>query len=82
MPARPQASALPSPTARRILEVVYGVEGVVGARVWQAPGKVAVGVRGGRDTSPDELLARVQSAVVGLQDPDVRWEFGWLDDGE
>jgi hypothetical protein len=58
--------------------VVYGVEGVVAARVWQSPGKVEVGVIGGAGTSPVELLRRVESAVVGLRQPGITWDFGWL----
>jgi hypothetical protein len=66
------------PGIKRILEVVYTVEGVVAARVWQSPGKVAVGVFGRAGASPAELLRRVESAVIGLRDPDTTWDFGWL----
>ena len=66
------------PAVRRVLEVVYKVEGVVAARVWQTPGKVAVGVRGGVGTSPNDLLRRVEAAVVGLREPGITWDFGWL----
>jgi hypothetical protein len=62
---------------RRILEVVYTVEGVVAARVWHTPKKVAVGVRGASG-SPADLLRRVELAVMGLREPDVTWDFGWL----
>ncbi|HEY3818105.1 MAG TPA: hypothetical protein VGL81_13090 [Polyangiaceae bacterium] len=64
---------------RRALELVYGVEGVVAARVWQTPGCVAVGVRGGAMTAPTDLLRRVESAVAGLRQPDEAWDFGILD---
>jgi len=67
-----------SPRVRRILEVVYQVDGVVAARIWQTPGKVAVGVRGGSSASPADLLRRVESAVIGLREPGVTWDFGWL----
>lgn len=70
-------TAVPA-TVRRILEVVYSVEGVIAARVWQQPGTIAVGVRGGAGTTPGDLLHRVESAVVGLREPGVSWEFGWL----
>ena len=63
---------------RRILEVVYGVEGVVAARVWQSPNRVEIGVMGGAGTSPVDLLRRVEVAVVGLRQPGVTWDFGWL----
>jgi len=71
------SQAIPA-AVRRILEVVYTVEGVVAARVWQEPGKIAVGVRGGGGTTPTDLLRRVEAAVVGLREPGVSWEFGSL----
>ncbi len=71
--------ALP-PRLRRTLELVYAVEGVVAARVWQWPGRIAVGVRGGSTTVPSSLLHRVQVAVAGLREPGETWEFGIMDD--
>jgi hypothetical protein len=68
------------PRLRRTLELVYGVEGVVAARVWHLPGRVAIGVRGGWGTTPPDLLRRVESAVAGLREPDETWDFGILDD--
>ena len=68
------------PRLRRTLELVYGVEGVVAARVWQAPGRIAVGVRGGAATAPTDLLRRVESAVAGVREPGEAWDFGILDD--
>jgi hypothetical protein len=68
------------PRLRRTLELVYGVEGVVAARVWQLPGRVAIGVRGSQTTTPHELLRRVESAVAGLREPDESWDFGILED--
>jgi hypothetical protein len=69
------------PRLRRTLELVYGVEGVVAARVWQWPGRVAVGVRGGATTVPAELIRRVEDAVSGLREPDETWDFGILEEG-
>jgi len=63
-----------------MLELVYGVEGVVAARVWQVPGRIAIGVRGGHATAPHELLSRVESAVAGLRPPDESWDFGILEE--
>jgi hypothetical protein len=74
-----QAGCLP-PKVRRALELAYAVEGVVAAKVWQWPGRMAVGVRGCSAASPTELLRRVESAVSGLRDPGESWEFGILDD--
>ncbi len=68
------------PRLRRTLELVYGVDGVVAARVWQAPGRIAVGVRGGIATTPADLLRRVESAVSGLREAGETWDFGILED--
>lgn len=73
-------SELP-PRLRRALDLVYSVEGVVAARVWQWSGRVAIGVRGGCATVPASLLRRVESAVAGLREPDETWDFGILEDG-
>lgn len=59
---------------------MYGVEGVVAARVWQWQGRVAVGVRGSSATVPQDLLRRVESAVSGLREPGESWEFGILEE--
>lgn len=79
-------SSLP-PKLRRTLEVVYAIDGVAGARVWEWPGTpgaptrvtVAVGIRPSPTASPTELLRRVEAAVAGLREPDEAWEFGILD---
>jgi hypothetical protein len=65
---------------KRALELVYSVEGVVSARLWHWPGRIAVGVRGGSSTSPMDLLHRVEIAVAGLRDADEAWDFGILED--
>jgi hypothetical protein len=70
----------PSPRLKRTLEVVYSVEGVVSARVWQWQGRVAVGVRGGTATSPADLIRRVELAVAGLRELGETWDFGILGD--
>jgi|HubBroStandDraft_1064217.scaffolds.fasta_scaffold15775_4 hypothetical protein len=76
---REPTSDLP-PRLRRTLELVYGVEGVVAARIWQWPGRIAVGVRGGMATAPSDLIRRVEAAVAGLRDPEEAWDFGILDE--
>ena len=67
---------------RRAVELAYGVEGVVGARIWQWPGRVAVGVRCRAHSSPTELLRRVESALDALREPGETWDFGILDDAD
>ena len=64
----------------RTLELVYGVEGVVAARIWQWSDRIAVGVRGGWATSPGTLIRHVENAVAGLREPGEVWEFGILED--
>jgi hypothetical protein len=70
------------PRLRRILELAYAVEGVVAARIWQWPGCVAIGIRGGGGASPSELLRRVEIAVAAVRDPAETWDYGILEDPE
>jgi hypothetical protein len=77
--AVPPSPELP-PRLRRTLELVYGVEGVIAARVWHSMGRVAIGVRGSPSTTPQQLLRRIESAVAGLREPDELWDFGILED--
>jgi hypothetical protein len=73
------------PRVRRTLELVYGVEGVVGARVWRwtenlgRDEKVAVAVRANGACSPNDVLRRVEAAVSSIREPGEVWEFGLLD---
>jgi hypothetical protein len=66
---------------RRILELVYAVEGVVSARVWQWPGRIAVGVRAAPSASHGEVLRRVEQAVFGIREQGEAWDFGLLEEG-
>jgi hypothetical protein len=68
------------PRARRILSVVYAVEGVATARVWIWSDKVAVGLRPTSAIGSDELFRRVSAAVAPLREMDETWEFGLLED--
>ncbi len=67
------------PRLRRALELAYGVEGVLAARVWQWGGRVAMGVRGAPASAPGALLSRVESAVSVLREQGESWDFGILD---
>jgi hypothetical protein len=75
-----------SPRMRRMLEIIYGVDGVAAARVWQWPTDggirktIAVAIRPAPRTSPQELLQRVEAAIAGLREPDEEWEFGLLEE--
>ncbi|CAN5637513.1 hypothetical protein BH09MYX1_BH09MYX1_51850 [soil metagenome] len=75
-----------SPRMRRILEIVYAVDGVHGARVWEWPDegktRVAVAVRPAHTTSIQDLLHRVEAAVAGLHEPGEAWDFGVLDSAD
>ena len=70
-----------SPRLKQTVETVFRVEGVTGVRVWLWPGKVAVGVQASPASSPQDLLRRVEAAVVGLREPGEIWEFGLLEAG-
>jgi len=68
-----------TPRLRRTIELVYGVEGVAVARVWQWGETIAVGVRVSPTSSPTEVLRRVEAAVSGVREPGEDWEFGLLE---
>ncbi|WP_394824327.1 hypothetical protein [Pendulispora albinea] len=68
------------PKLRRALELVYALEGVASARIWQWGDRIALGVRAGRAAAPAELLRRVEDAVSALREPGEVWDFGLLDD--
>jgi hypothetical protein len=63
---------------RRALELVYAVEGVIGARVWQWPGGVAVGVTVATAFPQADTLRRVEVAIAPIRSPDEVWDFGVL----
>jgi hypothetical protein len=69
-----------SPRMRRMLERIYDIDGVVAARVWQWPGRVAVGIQAGSATASGDLLKRVEIAVAGLREAGEVWDFGILQD--
>ena len=80
MSAPSEAAPRLSPRLRRILELVYGIEGVGEARVWEWEKGVAVGVRPTATTSASELLKRIESEVIVVREPGETWSFGILDD--
>jgi len=65
---------------RKAMALVYAVEGVVAARIWQWSGRVAVGVRPAPASNPGELLRQVEAAVAPLRESGESWEFGLLGD--
>lgn len=68
------------PRLRRILELVYSIEGVGEARVWEWDQSVAVGVRPTATTSASDLLKRIESQIVVVREPGETWTFGLLED--
>jgi hypothetical protein len=71
------------PRLRRALEIVYAVEGVAGARVWELDdGTVAIGVRPSPLATPLELVRRVDKALDSLREDGGQWEVGLLDEVE
>lgn len=65
---------------KRVLELVYAVDGVSGAKVWQWDGKIAIGVRPALPQATTDLVDRVRAAVEALREPGETWEFGVLED--
>ena len=76
----PDSPPLSSSRARRTLELVYEVEGVGAAKVWMWAGRAAVAVRGIGGITSQDLLRRVESAVIGMREAGEIWEFGVLQD--
>lgn len=71
------------PRLRRILEIVYAVEGVSGARVWELDdGSVAVAVRPSPFATPVELVRRVDKALDVVRNEGGPCEVGLLDEGD
>jgi hypothetical protein len=63
---------------RRIEEAILEVDGVIGVKVWELPGRVEIGVRiSPADTAPD-VLKRVQDHVEALRDGAEVWDVGVL----
>ncbi len=77
-PQAPVPPPLP-PRLRRALDLVYAVEGVVGVRIWQWEGAVAVGISVGWTFPPAQTLERVESAVAPVRHAEETWDFGLLD---
>lgn len=67
------------PRIRRTLELVYQVEGVLAAKVWAMPDRVAVGVKLGSGHGPTEVIARLEQVTLGLREPGETWDFGLLE---
>jgi hypothetical protein len=64
----------------RALEIAYAIEGVVAARVWEADGLIAVGVRPSASVNGEDVLRRVEEALRRLKDPGETWELGLMDE--
>jgi hypothetical protein len=77
--SEPDAIELP-PRLRRAMAAIYQVEGVTGARIWQWPGRIAVGLRVSFASSPSDVIERVKLAVEPLRAAEEGWEFGLLAD--
>ncbi len=77
-PVEPQRTELPA-RLRRALDLVYAVEGVVSARLWHWPGRVAVGISLATTAPHAETLRRVEHAVAPIRQADETWDFGLLE---
>jgi hypothetical protein len=63
---------------RRIEEAILEVDGVIGVRVWELPGRVEIGVRVSPADTPNDVLKRVHEHVEALRDGDEVWDVGVL----
>jgi len=72
------ADAVLSARLRRALELIYGVEGVIGAQIWEWPGRVAVGVTVASAFSSVDTLRRVEVAIAPVRHVGEAWDFGLL----
>jgi hypothetical protein len=63
---------------KKILERIYGVDGVAQARVWCWTNQVAIGVLGSGAEST--LVGRVTDACRGLEEEGETWTIGLLGD--
>jgi hypothetical protein len=78
LPGAPSTSDI-DPRVRRTLELVYQVEGVVAAKVWAMPDRVAVGVKLGNGHGAPDVIARIQVVTAALRAPGEAWDFGLLE---
>lgn len=67
------------PRLELALEIIYRIEGVAAAKIWQWEDHVAVAVRG-VGLVESQLLARVEASLVSLSEPNEIWEYGILAD--
>ncbi len=66
-----------TPRLEQALEIVYRIEGVSAARIWQWDNRVAIAVRGAGHVE-EQLLRRVEASLVSLVLPNETWEYGIL----
>lgn len=67
------------PRVAETLRRVFGVPGVVGAKVWSLPDRMYVGLRIGFGHGVDRVLDDVRRETLDLTEPGEVWEFGQLD---
>lgn len=78
LPGVPVTSDI-DPRVRRTLELVYQVEGVVAAKVWAMPDRVAVGVKLGNGHGVSDVMARIAAVTAALRVPGESWDFGLIE---
>lgn len=64
--------------SRRIEEAVLELDGVVGARIWELPDRVEVGIRVAPIDAAPDVLQRVRELIEAMREGDERWEVGLL----
>ena len=64
--------------ARRIEEAILELDGVVGVKVWELPGRVEIGVRVAPSDTPTDVLTRVSELTAAMREGEDLWEVGVL----
>lgn len=67
--------------ARRIEETILELDGVVGVKVWELPGRVEIGVRVAPSDTPNDVLTRVTELTAAMREGEELWEVGVLTEG-
>ena len=67
------------PRLELALEIIYRIEGVASAKIWQWEDHVAVAVRAVGHVD-EQLLRRIEASLGSLSEPNEKWEYGILAD--
>ena len=64
---------------RRVVDVAYQVDGVLGVRAWVLPEGVTVAVQVSPRAGPTDVLRTVEAALAALREPGEQLHVGLMD---